>query len=39
MSWLGGGRRLHRRYERKPEHLLAFTTMATSLINYRRLTE
>nr|WP_244451828.1 IS5 family transposase [Streptomyces seoulensis] len=37
MSWLSGCRRLHRRYERKPEHFLAFTAIATSLINYRRL--
>ncbi|MEV7565684.1 IS5 family transposase [Streptomyces tanashiensis] len=36
MSWLAGCRRLHRRYERKPEHFLA---IATSLINYRRLTK
>ncbi|MBX7466555.1 IS5 family transposase [Streptomyces sp. MAG02] len=39
MSWLNGCRRLHRRYERKPEHFLAFTAIATSLINYRRLTK
>jgi transposase len=39
MSWLSGCRRLHRRYERKPEHFLAFTAIATSLINYRRLTK
>ncbi|GGS89510.1 hypothetical protein GCM10010222_33840 [Streptomyces tanashiensis] len=38
MSWLAGCRRLHRRYERKPEHFLAFTAIATSLIHYRRLT-
>ncbi|MGW6960910.1 hypothetical protein [Streptomyces chartreusis] len=25
MAWLSGCRRLHRRYERKPEHFLAFT--------------
>ncbi|WP_223855682.1 MULTISPECIES: IS5 family transposase [Streptomyces] len=37
MSWLAGCRRLHRRYERKPEHFLAFT--AIGLINYRRLTK
>ena len=37
MSWLAGCRRLHRRYERKPEHFLAFTAITTSLINYRRL--
>ncbi|MFJ5525265.1 IS5 family transposase [Streptomyces sp. NPDC093249] len=39
MSWLAGCRRLHRRYERKPEHFLAFTAIATTLINYRRLTK
>ncbi|MYV39704.1 IS5 family transposase [Streptomyces sp. SID1328] len=39
MSWLAGSRRLHRRYERKPEHFLAVTAIATSLINYRRLTK
>ena len=39
MSWLSGCRRLHRRYERKAEHFLAFTAIATSLINYRRLTK
>jgi transposase len=36
-SWLAGCRRLHRRYESKPEHFLAFTAISTSLINYRRL--
>lgn len=35
-SWLGGCRRLHRRYERKAEHFLAFTAIACSLICYRR---
>jgi hypothetical protein len=30
--------RPHRRYERKPEHVPAFTAIATSLIDYRRLT-
>jgi transposase len=39
VSWLAGCRRLHRRYERKPGHFLAFTAIATSLINYRRLTK
>ncbi|BCL21334.1 IS5 family transposase [Streptomyces tuirus] len=39
MSWLGGCRRLHRRYERKAEHFLAFTATACSLICYRRLTK
>ncbi|MFE5596913.1 IS5 family transposase [Streptomyces sp. NPDC056549] len=38
MSWLSGCLRLHRRYERKPEHFLAFTA-TTRLINYRRLTK
>ncbi len=37
MSWLGGCRRLHRRYERKAEHFLAFTAIACTLICYRRL--
>ncbi|WP_256096691.1 hypothetical protein [Streptomyces agglomeratus] len=26
MAWLAGCRRLHRRYERKVEHFLAFTS-------------
>jgi transposase len=39
MSWLAGCRRLHRRYERKAEHFLAFTAIACSLICYRRLTK
>ncbi|MET9935887.1 IS5/IS1182 family transposase, partial [Streptomyces sp. NPDC006183] len=39
MSWLGGCRRLHRRYERKAEHFLAFTALACTLICYRRLTK
>ncbi|WP_189719385.1 IS5 family transposase [Streptomyces spectabilis] len=38
MSWLSGCRRLHRRYERKPEHFLAFTAIAATLICHRRLT-
>ena len=33
LSWLTGCRRLHRRYERKAEHFLAF---ASALICYRR---
>ncbi len=37
MSWLGGCRRLHRRYERKAEHFLAFAALACTLICYRRL--
>ncbi|CAM5668227.1 Transposase IS4-like domain-containing protein OS=Streptomyces glaucescens OX=1907 GN=SGLAU_33210 PE=4 SV=1 [Streptomyces glaucescens] len=39
LSWLARCRRLHRRYERKPEHFLAITAIATSLINYRRLAD
>lgn len=31
MSWLSGCRRLHRRYERKPEHFLAFVGIAATL--------
>ncbi|MEU5191622.1 IS5 family transposase [Streptomyces klenkii] len=38
VSWLAGCRRLHRRYERKPEHFLAFVGIAAALIGYRRLT-
>ncbi|MEU9331168.1 transposase [Streptomyces canus] len=38
VSWLSGYRRLHRRYERKPEHFLAFTAIAATLICHRRLT-
>lgn len=38
MSRLGGCRRLHRRYERKAEHFLAFAGIAAALICYRRLT-
>nr|WP_245234773.1 transposase [Streptomyces flavochromogenes] len=37
VSWLAGCRRLHRRYERKAEHLLAFVGIAATLIGYRRL--
>lgn len=36
MSWLNGCRRLHRRYERKAEHFLAFVGIACTLICYRR---
>ncbi|MBK3575487.1 IS5 family transposase [Streptomyces sp. MBT65] len=36
VPWLSGCRRLHRRYERKPEHFLAFTTIAATLIRHRR---
>lgn len=31
MAWLAG-RRLHRRYERKADHFLAFTSIACTLI-------
>ncbi|MEV5173939.1 IS5 family transposase [Streptomyces flaveolus] len=37
VSWLSGCRRLHRRHERKPEHFLAFTAIAATLICHRRL--
>lgn len=37
MAWLAGCRRLHRRYERKAEHFLAFTSIACTLICCRRL--
>lgn len=37
MARLAGCRRLHRRYERKAEHFLAFTSLACTLICYRRL--
>jgi len=37
-SWLTGCRRLHRRYERRPEHFLAFVGIAALLIGHRRLT-
>ena len=39
VSWLNGCRRLHRRYERKAEHFLAFVGIAAALICYRRLTK
>ncbi len=37
IAWLGGCRRLHRRYERKADHFLAFAAIAATLICYRRL--
>ena len=37
VSWLAGCRRLHRRYERKPEHFLAFVGIAALRICFRRL--
>ncbi|MFI8194833.1 transposase [Streptomyces sp. NPDC085946] len=36
-SWLAGCRRLHRRYKRKVDHFLAFTTIACALVCNRRL--
>jgi transposase len=39
VSWLSVCRRLHRRYERKPEHFLAFVGIAAALICHRRLTK
>jgi transposase len=39
VSWLAGCRRLHRRYERKAEHFLAFVGITAALTGYRRLTE
>ncbi|PBC93795.1 DDE family transposase [Streptomyces sp. Ag82_O1-15] len=36
VAWLAGCR-LHRRYERKAEHFLAFAAIAAALICYRRL--
>lgn len=37
MAWVAGCRRLHRRYECKADHFLAFTSIARTLICYRRL--
>jgi transposase len=37
VAWLAGCRRLHRRYERKAEHFLAFVGIVAALICYRRL--
>ncbi|WP_432127683.1 IS5 family transposase [Streptomyces sp. bgisy082] len=37
VSWLAGCRRLHRRYERKAEHFIAFVGIAAALIGHRRL--
>ncbi len=39
VSWLTGCRRLHRRYERKTEHFLAFVDIVAAFIGYRRLTK
>jgi transposase len=38
VSWLGGVRRLHRRYERKADRFLAFAGIAAIRICYGRLT-
>jgi IS5 family transposase len=38
VSWLGSVRRLHRWYERKADHFLAFAGIATIHIRYGRLT-
>lgn len=37
VSWLAGCRRLHRRYERKAEHVLAFAGIAAALMCHGRL--
>ena len=39
MAWPAGCRRLHRRYERKAEHFLAFADIACTLICFRRPTK
>ncbi|GHJ97989.1 hypothetical protein SNE510_75080 [Streptomyces sp. NE5-10] len=36
VSWPAGCRRLHRRYERKAEHFLAFVGIAAALIGFRK---
>jgi hypothetical protein len=36
MARLAGRRRLHRRYERKADHFLTFTSIACTFIRYRR---
>lgn len=38
MAWLSVCRGLHRRYEQKAEHFLAFAGIAAALICYRSLT-
>nr|WP_181809064.1 hypothetical protein [Streptomyces shenzhenensis] len=37
VAWLAGCRRLHRRYDRKTEHFLAFAGIAAALVCHRRL--
>nr|WP_200804435.1 transposase [Actinacidiphila paucisporea] len=39
MAWFAVCRRLHRRYERKADHFLAFSSIACTLVCYRRLTK
>ncbi|MEW1913796.1 IS5 family transposase [Kitasatospora sp. NPDC085895] len=39
VAWLGGFRRLHRRYERKADHFAAFATIAAAIICHRRITK
>lgn len=39
VAWLAGCRRLHRRYELKAEHFLAFAGIAAALICFRRLSQ
>ncbi|GAA3503386.1 hypothetical protein GCM10019016_104960 [Streptomyces prasinosporus] len=39
LSWLTVCRHVHRRHEREPEHFLAFTAVAVTLICHRRLTK
>ncbi|MFD7597747.1 IS5 family transposase [Kitasatospora sp. NPDC059812] len=39
VAWLGGFRRLHRRYERKADHFAAFASIAAAIICHRRLSK
>lgn len=39
MARLADCRRIHRRYEGKADHFLAFTSIACTLLCYRRLTK
>ncbi len=39
VAWLGGFRRLHRRYERKADHFAAFASIAAAIICTRRLSK
>ncbi|MFE3150694.1 hypothetical protein ACFXJ6_29205 [Streptomyces sp. NPDC059218] len=39
LEWLAGCRRLHCRYKRNADHFLAITSIACTLICYRRLTK